>query len=430
MYSSSPLGSSVVSPNSKTMHTLLDSPLSFRKIDSTIPKIHLSDTLDMPLESDSPSKSFEIHKPKIPLHSTLFNGTTSNLIKTKPTFLNKRNLSFNEVEESIFFTTVSSKKKLALSPSLKLPFPHPNSEIICSKSVFSNYNTNSLENKPLLKSRTLSAFSMSIPQFKTCDNEIFKTEPSINLKKTYARPIKRALSHCSSSDLFNESILCLDNVDSLEKSSKKSSCAKTELIPSIAISSSSIRHISNHTMVKVLEGEYINLYDSLLVIDCRFPYEYQGGHIQDAKNINSVENLEKIFFNELQSDKRYLVIFHCEFSIKRAPSMANYLRKRDRELNAHRYPKLSFPDIYVLQGGYNKFFQNHKQLCNPCNYITMDDINFTQELQVHFSNFERQHKRSKCTETSSFNNLIQSPTSNLRICRSNSANFSSNVTFW
>ena len=50
-----------------------------------------------------------------------------------------------------------------------------------------------------------------------------------------------------------------------------------------------------------------------------------------------------------------VVIFHCEFSSKRGPKMCRYVRKTDRTMNKQNYPKLFYPEIYILHGGYKVF---------------------------------------------------------------------------
>ena len=53
------------------------------------------------------------------------------------------------------------------------------------------------------------------------------------------------------------------------------------------------------------------------LLDCRFSYEFEGGHIQNATNISCVGDLEKKFFNskkEVESEMNKPIIFHCEFS--------------------------------------------------------------------------------------------------------------------
>jgi len=41
--------------------------------------------------------------------------------------------------------------------------------------------------------------------------------------------------------------------------------------------------------------------------------------------------------------------------------------------NIEKYPLLCYPDIYVLDGGYCQFFNNHSDFCEPKNYIKMED---------------------------------------------------------
>lgn len=142
-----------------------------------------------------------------------------------------------------------------------------------------------------------------------------------------------------------------------------------------------------------------------LVIDCRYDYEYKGkeiyyflfssfsvgGHIKDAINIDALETLERLFLShrELLCDDYYLnqikydlknllltshlieplnnlnsnsseppiLIFHCEFSQKRGPRALRALRNLDRQLNAHRWPGLYYPQVYLLEEGYQNFHQ-------------------------------------------------------------------------
>ena len=60
--------------------------------------------------------------------------------------------------------------------------------------------------------------------------------------------------------------------------------------------------------------------------------------------------MEQLFENktEFNPDKRRIMIFHCEFSSERGPRMYNLFRSMDR--NKHSYPKLIWPEIYLLKG--------------------------------------------------------------------------------
>jgi len=112
----------------------------------------------------------------------------------------------------------------------------------------------------------------------------------------------------------------------------------------------------------------------VLIVDCRFNYEFDGGHIQNAINISNAEDLERLLLAQPLLSPQPMLIFHCEYSQLRGPTMCQHLRKRDRELN--QYPHLFYPELFVLDGGYRQFFQSFPELCSPANYISMDDPAF------------------------------------------------------
>lgn len=51
------------------------------------------------------------------------------------------------------------------------------------------------------------------------------------------------------------------------------------------------------------------------------------------------------------------IIFHCEFSQARGPKMYQLLRSFDREINYFQYPKLTYPNLCILEGGYSNFVE-------------------------------------------------------------------------
>jgi M-phase inducer tyrosine phosphatase len=74
----------------------------------------------------------------------------------------------------------------------------------------------------------------------------------------------------------------------------------------------------------LLEGKYSHLYEKVYIIDCRFDYEYQGGHIRGAVNISTTQALAEMFWNDPQMiamGHRICVVFHCEYSSHRAPNL-------------------------------------------------------------------------------------------------------------
>jgi M-phase inducer tyrosine phosphatase len=51
---------------------------------------------------------------------------------------------------------------------------------------------------------------------------------------------------------------------------------------------------------------------------------------------------------------------------------AEHIRRQDRRANEAVYPKLTYPEVYILDGGYHSFFKTHNTRCYPQNYVEMD----------------------------------------------------------
>nr|XP_054509369.1 M-phase inducer phosphatase 2-like [Agelaius phoeniceus] len=80
-----------------------------------------------------------------------------------------------------------------------------------------------------------------------------------------------------------------------------------------------------------------------------------------------------------EGGKRVILIFHCEFSVERGPKMCKFLRERDR--SCHEYPRLHYPELYVLKGGYREFFSQFPGHCEPRDYRPMEHPAFKEELR-------------------------------------------------
>ncbi|KAJ1919695.1 m-phase inducer phosphatase [Mycoemilia scoparia] len=181
------------------------------------------------------------------------------------------------------------------------------------------------------------------------------------------------------------------------------------VLPCHSATTDSIKRIDASTLADMLSGKYQDKYDEHIVIDCRFPYEYQGGHIKGAANAPTIEALEKLLLERPICDKKLVIVLHCEYSIQRAPTMASHLRRCDRELNTHRYPQLHYPEVYVLKGGYRNFFTTRKDLCYPQNYVEMNDSAFTEDCRQRMANFNKQFKRAKSVNDASIRSFGCSP---------------------
>lgn len=145
--------------------------------------------------------------------------------------------------------------------------------------------------------------------------------------------------------------------------------------------------------------EWSSSFDRVHILDARFEYEYDGGHIIGAVNVTSLTQVEDLLglwnprdqtspaeeaINQYQNatlsspsaaaaaaahqlaqqpsttpggapssgattpapilfGPRVCVLIHCEFSKKRGPKCFTFLRNRDRKLNLNRWPHLHYP---------------------------------------------------------------------------------------
>jgi rhodanese-related sulfurtransferase len=184
------------------------------------------------------------------------------------------------------------------------------------------------------------------------------------------RPLKRTKTQCGE---INGAMDCISPayVETLPPLNPPPQVLENHLLVSTPGKSDSIRRVSPDVLSDLLDGAIPGI-AGWTIIDCRFPFEFEGGHIEGAINVNSFEQLDEMFLSQPNSKLGYPIIFHCEFSSHRAPSMAMHLRAQDRILNMSRYPEVYYPDIYVLQGGYKAFFTHSPGKCCPQNYIRMD----------------------------------------------------------
>lgn len=221
-----------------------------------------------------------------------------------------------------------------------------------------------------------------------------------------------------------------------------------------------------------MDGEYSDEIDEYIIIDSRYPYEFEGGHIKNALNIFTKEKLyEEMFIKRLnfkntnlhklqvsassncllnkslsgnghstsstslscmetdETDlfscpiedskiihkkdyKRVIIIFHCEFSSERGPSLLRFLRNQDRTLNEQAYPNLYYPELYLLEGGYKSFYENFKKYCYPQTYKPMlhaEHLNDLKHFRAKAKSWEvsRHSLLLKCSESRKQNLMNQ-----------------------
>ena len=150
-------------------------------------------------------------------------------------------------------------------------------------------------------------------------------------------------------------------------------------------------------LVKLLEDASVQLF----LFDCRYAYEYKGGHINKAIFCPSEIGLKELFFSEVKMEK-VIIVFHCEYSSKRAPAMIDKFRNMDREKNRGNYPELWYPDVYLLNGGYKQFYDSYPEYCSG--YVPMEQnkgVQMNQRNQLSRQLFQHQHSSSRSNQHNS-----------------------------
>ncbi|XP_049635231.1 M-phase inducer phosphatase 2 [Suncus etruscus] len=181
--------------------------------------------------------------------------------------------------------------------------------------------------------------------------------------------------------------LCHDEIENLLDSDHREligDYSKAFLLQTVDGKHQDLKYISPEMMVALLTGKFSNIVERFVIVDCRYPYEYEGGHIKNAVNLPLEKDAETFLLESpimpCNLDKRVILIFHCEFSSERGPRMCRFIRERDRSAND--YPNLYYPEMYILKGGYREFFPRHPNFCEPQDYRPMNHEAFKEELKT------------------------------------------------
>ncbi|ELP87380.1 M-phase inducer phosphatase, putative [Entamoeba invadens IP1] len=116
--------------------------------------------------------------------------------------------------------------------------------------------------------------------------------------------------------------------------------------------------------------------DNIIVVDCRYPFEFAMGHISSAINVWNEKLLKDVFpVYQGAVPIHNIVIFYCEYSGMRAPSLANKLHQLDVS-SGNLY--LTYPEIYVIKNGAFDVFNKAKKLFVG-SYVAMNDKRYSKE---------------------------------------------------
>jgi M-phase inducer tyrosine phosphatase len=58
-------------------------------------------------------------------------------------------------------------------------------------------------------------------------------------------------------------------------------------------------------------------------------------------------------------------------------------------MNNHVYPKVHYPEVYILEGGYCRYFKECADRCEPRAYVTMDDPAYATERKEDLDQFRK-----------------------------------------
>lgn len=202
---------------------------------------------------------------------------------------------------------------------------------------------------------------------------------------------------------------------------------------------SECERISGDTLCRLMSGEYSDKIHHYMIIDCRYNYEYNGGHIRGAVNIQHKHVIQQFYESNRDQLKNIAIIFHCEFSQKRGPDTCKLLRELDRNYNTHilsQYTNLHCPNICVLHDGYKLFHANYPQYCTPNTqlntlYIPMIDGNYIHQWkqQEDERNASWLHPKKNCHKKLQHRN-VQSNTQHSRTLGTNISPIQSNIHTW
>ncbi|KAL4640236.1 M-phase inducer phosphatase 1-like [Arapaima gigas] len=253
--------------------------------------------------------------------------------------------------------------------------------------------------QPVIHSRRRDLFSSPLLPSPSCHSRQKRhngpqdENTSVRVKRPRSVPGLQAESglqkkeNTETGDKLDQSLkICHPDIEKLLENDTKDligDFSKPFLLATVEGKHQDLKYITSEMMSSVLNGKFDHLVEKILVIDCRYPYEFEGGHIKGALNLHHEEDVEQYLLKKpitpSSPDKRVLLIFHCEFSSERGPRMCRFVRERDRMLN--QYPTLFYPELYVLKGGYKEFFPRFQKECEPQAYRPMHHEDFKEDLR-------------------------------------------------
>jgi hypothetical protein len=123
-----------------------------------------------------------------------------------------------------------------------------------------------------------------------------------------------------------------------------------------------IPYIASDTFAKLITDPASNPYKHITIIDARSAEEWAAGHINGSHHAQTVDAVVPHLPGKAEPNDD-AVVFYCEFSSHRGPSLAEDFRNFDRAVNYSSETGLSYPETYLLAGGFAEFFGQYPKLC-------------------------------------------------------------------
>jgi len=104
--------------------------------------------------------------------------------------------------------------------------------------------------------------------------------------------------------------------------------------------------------------DYIYNGRDIVIVDCREADLFTIGHIKNAVNLCTKEEVKKHFFTLSASLNiaYHAILFYCDSSCEQSQKMATHLRNIDeRENKENKF----YPTVKILNDGYSDFFDNY-----------------------------------------------------------------------
>jgi len=232
------------------------------------------------------------------------------------------------------------------------------------------------------------------PVFKCLDNNVGNNNkvPSSSCSSSLSR-LPHRIQRCHSE---TEATIMRALQRSTEEPDLIGDFTRPFVLPLVAGKHQDLKCITPQTLYDLMNGKFKNHVENFTIVDCRYPYEYNFGHINGARNLWTKDMVWNTFMdgkkpmsrsvtseNSGEDTKRNILVFHCEFSSERGPALSRFLRNKDRDDNKDNYPALHWPEIYLLHGGYKAFFQlfPFQDGCTPLGYLPMNQQGHEEDLR-------------------------------------------------